>query len=188
MGNIFAKWLQRVLTKCQPYPENDELEPYLASSSFLVFPHKGGIFTICNNKISSNSYLHVSCACLNCFSIGKWYAEQCAQQCGDPYQWETANNWLMNDLTRDYCMGKALEKRATQLLELGAPYNGESGSDMLEDQFNVSPSIVQVDTFRILDRACCISMDITQDLLEFDRVVWWPALGNRSSRVSGHPE
>ena len=69
----------------------------------------------------------------NCFSIGKWYAEQCARQRWDPYQWETAHNWLMDNLTRDHCMGEALEKRATQLLEFGAPYNEESGSDMLED-------------------------------------------------------
>ena len=82
----------------------------------------------------------------------------------------------MDDLTRDHCMGEASEKRATQLLELGAPYNEESVSDMLEDQFNVSPSIVQVDTFRILDHACCISMDISQDLLEepeFNLIEWF---------------
>ena len=73
-------------------------------------------------------------------------------------------------------MGEALEKKATQLLELRASYNEESGSDMPEDQFNVSPSIVQADTFRILDHACCISMDIAWDLLEepeFNLIEWF---------------
>jgi hypothetical protein len=57
-------------------------------------------------------------------------------------------------------MGKALEKRATQLLEIGAPYNEESNLDKMEKQFTVSSSIVHEDVFYILDQACCIRMDI----------------------------
>ena len=176
MGNSFAERLQKVPTNCQPYPGDDRLEPYLVSSCFPVLPHKRGILTICDNERSFNSYLHLSHICQDCFLIGKWYAEQCAWQCRDPYQWETTHNWLMNDLTRDHCMGEALEKRATQLLELGAPYNEESGSDMLEDWFDVSPSIMRVNTFRILDCTCCISVDIAQDLLEepeFNLIEWF---------------
>ena len=38
MSNTFTEQLQKVLTNCQPYPGDDELEPYLVSSCFLVLP------------------------------------------------------------------------------------------------------------------------------------------------------
>ena len=62
-----------------------------------------------------------------------------------------AHGWLMNDLTWDHCMGNALEKRSTNLLALGAPYNEECGLDMIEDRFDVSSHNVLKDTFWILD-------------------------------------
>jgi hypothetical protein len=49
---------------------------------------------------------------------------------------ETAYKWLMTDLRRDHCIGDFLEKRATKLLGIGAPYNKETGLDVLEDWFN----------------------------------------------------
>jgi hypothetical protein len=59
-------------------------------------------------------------------------------------------------------MGNALEKRAMEVLELGAPYNEESGTDMLDDRFDVSASVFLTDTFRILDRARCIAVNISR--------------------------
>jgi hypothetical protein len=107
---------------------------------------------------------------------GKWYAGQCAHQQLDPYEWETAHKWLMTDLRRDHCMGNVLERRATELLEIGAPYDEESGLDTLDNRFEVSPSIMLDDTFRILDRARCISMDIARNHLEdpeFNLIEWY---------------
>ena len=72
----------------------------------------------------------------------------------------------MTDLQRDHCIENILEKRATQLLMYGAAYNEESVLDMLDDWFDVSPNIVLIDTYRILDRAHCISVDITRHHLE----------------------
>jgi hypothetical protein len=115
---------------------------------------------------------------LSQFSVGKWYAEQCVRQLQDPYQWETAHKWLMIDLKRDHRIGSTLERRATHLLELGSPYNEESSSDMLHDRFHVSSSVVLRDTFRILDRARCISIEIAQRHLEnpdFNLIEWYGA-------------
>jgi hypothetical protein len=84
----------------------------------------------------------------------------------------------MMDLKWDHCTGSALERRATHLLELGSPYNEESSSDMLHNQFHVSPSIVLRDTFRILDQARCISIDIARGHLEnldFNLIEWYGA-------------
>jgi hypothetical protein len=117
MGNVFADRLKEVLTNCQPYPGDDRpdlIDTYTLSSCFNVFSHEGDLLTICNNRQNFNLYLHMSRICLSCFSIRKWYAEQCARQLQDPYQWETVHQWLMLDLKRDHCIGEALEKRATQ--------------------------------------------------------------------------
>lgn len=74
-------------------------------------------------------------------------------------------------------MGDVLEKRATELLEIGAPYDEESDLDMLDaNRFEVGPSIVLDDTFRILDRARCISMNIPRHHLEdpeFNLIKWY---------------
>jgi hypothetical protein len=59
---------------------------------------------------------------------------------------ETAHKWLMTDLRRDDCIGDVLEKRATKLLEIGAPYNRETGLDVLENWFNVSSCISLLQT------------------------------------------
>ena len=84
----------------------------------------------------------------------------------------------MSNLKRDHHLGEVLEKRATHLLEIGAPYNEESGLDMLEDRFKVSLNIIHGDTFRILDRACCISVNIAWGHLEdpeFNLIEWYGA-------------
>jgi hypothetical protein len=81
----------------------------------------------------------------------------------------------MTDLRRDHCIGNVLEKRATKLLGIGAPYNKETGLDVLEDRFNVSSCISLADTFQILDRAHCISVSIARSQLEdpeFDLIKW----------------
>jgi hypothetical protein len=85
---------------------------------------------------------------------------------------------MIADLGRDSRMGNTLENWAIEVLNLGAPYNEESGEDMLDDRFDVSHSVMQVDTFRILDRARCIAVDITRNLLEdsgFNLINWYGA-------------
>jgi hypothetical protein len=59
---------------------------------------------------------------------------------------ETAHKWLMTDLRRDHCIGDVLEKRATKLLGIGAPYNKETSLDVLENWFNVSSCISLLQT------------------------------------------
>jgi hypothetical protein len=164
MGNVFTKRLKEVLANCQPYPGDDRpnlINTYPLSSHFIIFCHEGDLLTICDNKRNFNLYLHMSQICLDCFSIGKWYAKRCMHQLQDPYQWKMAHQWLMFNLKRDHCIGEALEKRATQLLEIGAPYSKESDLDKMKKRFNISLNIVHKDIFYILDRACCISVDIT---------------------------
>jgi Aspartyl protease len=82
----------------------------------------------------------------------------------------------MNDLKRDHCIGEALEKRATQLLEIGILYNEETTSGKLGCRFKVNPSIVLTNTFWILDRERCISTNIAQSQLEdpeFNLIEWY---------------
>src|ERR1700678_1160811 len=84
----------------------------------------------------------------------------------------------MADLGRNHCIDPVLETRAIQLLELGIPYNKESSLDRLEDRFDVSPNIVLVNTFRILDRDCCVSVNIAHKYLkdlEFNLIEWYGA-------------
>jgi hypothetical protein len=176
MGNAFTDRLEEILTKCQPYPGDSEHEAYHSTLRFIISLQGGDIFTIHDNRQCFNSYVHMSRVCLSCFSIRKWYAEQCARQSRDPYQWETAHQWLMNDLKRDHCIGEALEKRATQLLEIRIPYNKETTLGKLGCQFEVNPSIVLTDTFRILDHEHCISTNIAQSQLEdpeFNLIEWY---------------
>ena len=73
-------------------------------------------------------------------------------------------------------MGDALEKRSTNLLAFGAPYNEECGSDMIKDRFDVSSHNVLKDTFQILDRVCCIVVNIACEHLEdpgFNLIHWY---------------
>jgi hypothetical protein len=82
----------------------------------------------------------------------------------------------MNDLKRDHCIGEALEKRVTQLLEIGIPYNEETTSGKLGCWFKVNPSIVLTDTFWILDCERCISTNIAWSQLEdpeFNLIEWY---------------
>jgi hypothetical protein len=179
MFNAFADGLEQILINCQPYPGDDEfIRDGLTSLPlhFHVDTHKNDIFTIQDNKQCFDSHLHVSRVRFSSFSVGKWYAEQCTHQLRDPYQWETTHKWLMSDLGRDHCIGQTLKEKAAQLLNVGALYNEESGSDMLEDCFDVSASIVLADTFWILDRACCISVGIAWRHLEnpeFNLIEWY---------------
>ena len=122
IGNAFTERLTEVLTDCQPYPGDEQLDkPMLYTSCFYIPPQEDEIFTIHDNKQGFSSHLHLSWVRLSSFSVGKWYAEQCARQLQDPYQWETAHNWLMSNLKRDHHLGEVPEKRATHLLEIGAP-------------------------------------------------------------------
>jgi hypothetical protein len=52
----------------------------------------------------------------------------------------------MTDIRGDHCIGDVLEKRVTKLLGIGAPYNKETGLDVLEDWFNVSSCISLLQT------------------------------------------
>lgn len=81
----------------------------------------------------------------------------------------------MNDLGRDHCLEEVLERRVTQLLEIGAPYNKESGLDRLEDQLNVRFNIRHGNEFQILDQACCISVNIPWKDPEFNLIKWYGA-------------
>jgi hypothetical protein len=148
MGKSFAECIVEMLTKCQPYPgDNESMGLTFLSLKFHVVLHENNIFTIYDNDCCFNSYLHDSHVCLNLFSVGKWYAEQCAHQCQDPYQWETTHKWLMMDLKKDHHIGYVWEKRAVHLLDLGMPYNKESKLDMLDNWFEVNLSMVQAETF-----------------------------------------
>jgi hypothetical protein len=176
MGNAFTDRSEKILTKCQPYPGDSEQEAYHSPSRFVVRLQGGDIFAIHDNTQCFNSYVHMSRVRLSYFSVGKWYAEQCAHQSRDPYQWETAHQWLMKDLKRDHCIGEALEKRATQLLEIGIPYNEETTLGQLGCRFEVNPSIVLTDTFRILDHERCISTNVARSQLEdpdFNLIEWY---------------
>jgi hypothetical protein len=87
-----------------------------------------------------------------------------------------AHQWLINDLKRDHCIGEALEKKATQLLEIRVLYNKEIILDRLNCWFEVNLSIVLTDTFWILDHECCISTNVARSQLEdpeFDLIEWY---------------
>ena len=47
----------------------------------------------------TESYLRWELANWEHFSLGKWYAEQCAINCGEEYYWEAAHEWM---LTRNW--------------------------------------------------------------------------------------
>ena len=63
MGDAFASRLKEVLTKCQPYPgDNDCTNTFYSpeSSRFFITPHEGDVYTICDSLQKIKTYLHLS--------------------------------------------------------------------------------------------------------------------------------
>ena len=57
IGNSFTKRLTEVLTDCQPYPGDEQLdEPMLYTSRFYIPPREDEIFTIHDNKRGFGSH------------------------------------------------------------------------------------------------------------------------------------
>ena len=180
MGDVYAIRLQEILANRQPYPGDYDYEPMDLHfpSRFFILPHEGEVYTICDHLQNFNSYLHISRVRLSSFCVGKWYTEQCARNQLAPCQWDIAHEWMIADLTCDSRMGNALGDRAREVLTIGAPYNAESSVDMLDDHFDVSPSVDSVEIYRILDRARCLSVEIERELLEdldFNLIDWYGA-------------
>lgn len=82
----------------------------------------------------------------------KWQDFSACLHILDVFPWDTAHKWQLEDLTRDSHMGKVLEQRATLLLQLGIPYNGEVSEFHTDyNRFEVSRCLIKPVTFQVLE-------------------------------------
>ena len=92
-----------VLERCAPYPGDDApnypMDPTYRKdeSRFildLIDTLEQQLVCVYDRVQGTENYLSWSLASWNQFSLGKWYAEECAVNQGDETPWETAHEWM----------------------------------------------------------------------------------------------
>ena len=95
-----AERVQDVLMKCQPYPgdaSRPQADPsYRAGDQrFVVERQDRGLFFIYDRLQGFEAKIHVSRLHWHAFSIGKWFAERCAENSELDEPWGRAHRWML---------------------------------------------------------------------------------------------
>ena len=95
-----AERVKEVLMRCQPYPGDYGWIPVDPSYKkgdprFKVDRHDRGLFCIYDRLQGFEGYIHVSRLQWDAFSIGKWFAERCAENSELDEPWARAHRWML---------------------------------------------------------------------------------------------
>ena len=95
-----AERVQNVLTKCQPYPGDNGRIPAdplyeVGDQRFIVERQDRNLFFIYDRLQGFEAKIHVSRLHWHAFSIGKWFAERCAENSELDEPWARAHRWML---------------------------------------------------------------------------------------------
>ena len=127
-------WLKEILTEYQPFPgDGYPIDPTLRKGDprFVVNPTKHDLLRIYDRVQGFDSHLHIPLILSKEFSVGKWYAEQCAFNSDIPRPWKVAHEWA--------------EARKDKGLALDDPEQTDDGSI---DESLIEIGGVQVDRYK----------------------------------------
>lgn len=101
------------------------------------------------------------------FSIGRWYAEQCAREAEYSFPGEIAQQWLSTRQYHETIMGTPLQDRAADILSLCSPYLDEvDPDDDPEPRFEVENHVSDINNFTIKDYRRQVVSTLPRALLE----------------------
>ena len=127
-----AERVKEVLMRCQPYPGDYGWIPVDTTYKegdprFKVDRQDRGLFCIYDRLQGFEEYIHVSRLQWDAFSIGKWFAERCAEHSELDEPWARAHHWMLYPPVKwaDTIMGHH-PVSSTRALEL-APTRGTEG-------------------------------------------------------------
>ena len=95
-----AERVQNVLMKCQPYPGDTSRIPAdplyeVGDQRFIVERQDRNLFFIYDRLQGFEAKIHVSRLHWHAFSIGKWFAERCAENSELDEPWARAHRWML---------------------------------------------------------------------------------------------
>ncbi|KAJ3514734.1 hypothetical protein NLJ89_g2201 [Agrocybe chaxingu] len=180
VGDVFCTQLRRVLNNCAPYPGDESInEDQISHPGFVRFDiHRrdDDYFEIYDRARGLENYIHVRRVRCELFSIGRWYAEQCARWSGWPVPEEVGTTWLYDIEYYDTLVGSVLEDRACDLLAVGAPYEHESQMYMSSDRFCTHIGARDSDVMTIWDYDRRLTSYLPRVLMEdpsFNIIHWY---------------
>ena len=97
------QWLAEMLTESQPFPGDGEpIDPSFKEGDqrFVVGQAKYGLVSIYDRVQGFDAHLRFSVIVSPGFSVGRWYAEQCAFNSEMPEPWLVAQRWNENCFTK----------------------------------------------------------------------------------------
>ena len=128
------KKIQKALERCAPFP-GDELPDYPIDPSYrpgeprfeidVIDVAEPPIMFVYDRVQGFEAILSWELANWNQFSIGKWFAEQCAIARGHEFPWEVAHEWIRNRKWTDTTTGDTNEYKY--------PYSDDDSPDNSDD-------------------------------------------------------
>ena len=103
-----AEQIKLVLTQCQPYlGDGEPVDPSyeVGEQRFIVERQDRGLFCVYDRVQGFEADIHVSRLYWDFFSIGKWFAEKCAENSNLSMPWICAHEWLLSRKWEDTTMG-----------------------------------------------------------------------------------
>lgn len=101
MGGVYAARMLAVLHSCQPYPGDTDHclnAPSPDGRRFEIDWPINGLYTIYDKKRGFEAYIDVTRLRYAQFSIGEWYAAECAHQAEQAFPAEVAAQWAQRNL------------------------------------------------------------------------------------------
>ena len=182
LEDILAWKVQQVLTRCQPFPD-DEIEglPMESLNGKPRFEVTRGeespdnnMYTISDHARGRFASIHVARLRDNTFSIGKWYAEICAKQEGDDRP-SVVRNWMQRRQYHETIMGAVREQYTADILEM-AFASEDNDINCMDKRFDVEIDCHDITHLVIYDRFRRVVTSLPQEYVEnpnFDLVNWY---------------
>ena len=152
VGDPFGSRIEAILTLCQPFPGDPEHLGDMQWDRFEVVRRNDDYYEIYDNIRWTEVFLHRSLLMNKTFSVGKWYAERCANKFGHISPGNIAINWLFDKDINSSQIGTPLETRAKELLENGQFLGQEKiGQNNGGQRFRVSSEPTDLQHFIVCD-------------------------------------
>ena len=99
-GDLFIE-ITQVLTQCQPFPGDEENCQPISGDRFVMDREMNNILCIYDRIRCFEVRISFDLVNWRDFSIGKWYAERCAEAAGGNFPWDDADEWMKERVWTD---------------------------------------------------------------------------------------
>lgn len=133
MGEVYGARMSTILQSSQPYPGDTDtwVAPKPADGRrFKIDWPVDGLYVIYDKQRGLETNIHITRLRYAHFSVGEWFASECARQAGESFPAEVAAEWAKSRETEDLEMGTCLEDKAVVHLRNHGPYRGDSTEDL----------------------------------------------------------